>query len=144
MLKQALTTNQPVYQSSTMELSYPDHQILKVVLKGFQKTNEAIENRKALLAAVKERHIRLLLVDERQLRVLSDDMKHLLASTIDQVAQTGIRRVAVLVTENIYVRSGIEQVQNILNARHVITDPEIQEERKGFGSEADGIKWLLS
>jgi len=64
-----------------------------------------------MLEVIKERDIKLHLSDHRSLKVMMDDVKDYVTKEWFAKAEAiGLRRVAALVSENIFARSSIDEV----------------------------------
>tara|TARA_Y100000817_G_C16546590_1_gene406886 strand:+ start:123 stop:485 length:363 start_codon:yes stop_codon:yes gene_type:complete len=120
-----------------MEITSLNDRILKVELKGFQTIAEASRNGIMMKEAIYSRGIQLLLIDERELKAVSDEMKQFFKRSIDEIANSDIKKIAILSADNIIARFGMEQV---------ITETEnrINYERRIFESEIEALGWLES
>ncbi|HCX22031.1 MAG: hypothetical protein CMB80_08375 [Flammeovirgaceae bacterium] len=137
LLRSTLTNRESVYKTSKMEITSLNDRILKVELKGFQTIAEASRNGIMMKEAIYSRGIQLLLIDERELKAVSDEMKQFFKRSIDEIANSDIKKIAILSADNIIARFGMEQV---------ITETEnrINYERRIFESEIEALGWLES
>ena len=137
LLRSTLTNRESVYKTSKMEITSLNDRILKVELKGFQTIAEASRNGIMMKEAIYSRGIQLLLIDERELKAVRDEMKQFFKRSIDEIANSDIKKIAILSADNIIARFGMEQV---------ITETEnrINYERRIFESEIEALGWLES
>ena len=137
LLRSTLTNTKSIYSTSKMVITSLNDHILKVELKGFQTLAEASRNGIMMKEAIYSRGIQLLLIDERELKAVSDEMKQFFKRSIDEMAKSDIKKIAILSADNIIARFGMEQV---------ITETEdrIKYERRIFESEIEALGWLES
>ncbi len=137
LLRSTLTNTKSIYSTSKMVITSLNDNILKVELKGFQTIAEASRNGIMMKEAIYSRGIQLLLIDERELKAVSDEMKQFFKRSISEMANSDIKKIAILSADNIIARFGMEQV---------ITETEdrIKYERRVFESEIEALGWLES
>lgn len=129
--------NTLIYKSANMELYSINNQIIKAVFKGFQQPKEAVADEQAMMDAIQSQKVKLLILDERQLKALSGDMKAFLIQSMQKLASSDIKKIAVLTAGNLIARMGMETVVEEMSVR-------VNYQRKEVTTEQEGIDWLLS
>jgi hypothetical protein len=129
MAKEKITT------STRTELFYQtEDSVLIVRFHGFLKPEEAAKDRQVLNETIRQKKIRLILLDQRDIKVLSKEMQSFIINGAGEMAQNGIKKMAIILPEDVFALAGISKIHSEFKT------PAI--EMTHFTSEEDGLNWL--
>jgi hypothetical protein len=117
-----------------MELSKANGSILIVRFHGFLKPDEVTRNSILLVQTIHQNKVRSILMDQRDLKVLSKEVQWFITQSAKELMQSGIKKVAVLLPENVFALAGITKINSELQV------PDI--EVRHILSETAGLTWL--
>jgi hypothetical protein len=121
--------------SASMELSYQtEGSILIFRVHGFLKPGEAAKDGLTLNEAISKKKIRRILIDQRGIKVLSKEMQSFIIGSANEMAQKGIKKMAILPPEDVFALAGISKIQSEFKTPGI--------EIANFSSEEEGLNWL--
>lgn len=131
MAREKITT------STSSELFYqPEDSILIVRFHGFLKPAEAAKDRLVLNEIIRQKKIRLMLIDQQDIKVLSKEMQSFIISNAGEMAQNGVRKMAITLPKDVFALAGVSKIHSEFKTPGI--------EVTSFASEEDGLNWLRS
>jgi hypothetical protein len=129
MNKEKIATN-----TTTEFLYQTDGSILIVRFRGFLKPGEAAKDRLVINEAIHQKKVQLILINQRDIKVLSREMQSFIMNNAPEMVQMGIKKMAIVLPEDVFALAGVSKIQNESNIRGI--------EMGTFISEEAGLNWL--
>jgi len=97
-----------------VEITYdPDTKVVAAIWKGYLKDDQVREGCAKITALIKEKQLKSHLSDHTQLKVLNKDVQdYLVNQWFAEVEKAGLRRIAVLVAEDVFAKATVDSVND--------------------------------
>ncbi|WP_205503605.1 STAS/SEC14 domain-containing protein [Rufibacter psychrotolerans] len=127
------------FLSGSLELSYDDElSTAYAVWNGFLSSEEFREATQKCIELMEEQGITRWLADNRKMRVIRQADQQWFAETIiPRMLNTSLRRIATLVSEDVFNKMAVEQLMQRANSKEQMTI-------RDFNQEAAALAWLMA
>ncbi|WKN31957.1 hypothetical protein PZB74_01120 [Porifericola rhodea] len=109
-----ITTSKAIYSDSCAEITFDEtNKIVVAKWSGFLKLDTTKKACDAMVKFVKENRVNKHLSDQSTLKVLSKEVQgYLVGEAFPELDKAGLRRLAVLVSEDVFAKATVDNVNN--------------------------------